>query len=71
MVHVTACLYQLVKDGPRIKGLAILENIGVSDVKTFIDDKGYPITAPDGGSVSMWQYWLTPIYGAISIPTED
>lgn len=70
MVHLSACLYQLIKDGPRYKGIVVLEAPGLASVETLLDSSGHPVTAPDGGSPDVWQYWLTPAYGAISIPTE-
>lgn len=70
-VHLTSCLYQLKKGDPRLKGVAVVSEAGLSEVIALLDSKGYPITAPDGGSCDIWQYWLTPCYGAITIPTED
>lgn len=71
MIHLCSLMYKLKKDDPWKRGVATLEAPGLSNVLCLIDEKGYPVTAPDGGSCAIFSYELTPWYGAMSVLSED
>lgn len=70
MLHICFVRFKLTKESDWLPGLALLEEEGMSNILTLIDAKGYPVTASDGGSPSIWAYDLMAYRGAMSISME-
>lgn len=70
MIHLCCVLYQEKKEGLVQRGLAVIEAPGLANILSLLDKEGYPVTASDGGSPSIWWYELLPTIFSCSVDVE-